>query len=88
MPIMFSLSVLFSLILVIFTHDSFAETEELTYFDIERNNELTKQEISDVFWKNPFDTPPMIFLIALMPVIIIIAWKRKWYKHEKKTDLQ
>ncbi len=59
--------------------------EEMVYFDINENPEVTKQKISDAFWENPANTPPMLILIAAIPVIVFIAWKRKWHVHQKES---
>ena len=67
--------------------DAFGEkTNELVYFDIEKNNELVKEEISTAFWENPLNTPPFLVIMGIGAVMIIIAWKRKWHKHENETS--
>ncbi|QMU54880.1 MAG: hypothetical protein GKS07_08325 [Nitrosopumilus sp.] len=66
-----------------------AETdEEIVYFDMNENPEAVKQKVSDAFWENPINTPPMLVLLAIIPVLIFIAWKRKWHVHQKASDMR
>ena len=64
------------------------EEEELVYFDLNENPEVIKQKVSDAFWENPVNTPPMLVLITIVPVIVFIAWKRKWHVHQKTSDMR
>ena len=61
------------------------DTDEMIYLSLEENPEIVKQRVSDAFWNNPINTPPMLVLIAVAGVGIIIAWRKKWYVHEKTS---
>ena len=64
------------------------EEEEIVYFSLDENPEIVKERVSDAFWENPMNTPPMLVLIALAGVGIIVAWKRKWHIHEPTSDMR
>ncbi len=68
---------------------SYAELEEtkedLVYLSLDENPELVKERISNAFWENPLNTPPMLILIAGAGVGVIIAWRRKWHVHESPS---
>ena len=64
------------------------EKGEIVYFSLEENLEVVKERVSDAFWENPMNTPPMLVLIALGGVGIFVAWKRKWHIHEPTTDMR
>lgn len=59
------------------------DNEEMIYLSLEENPEIVKQRVSDAFWENPLNTPPMLLLVAIAGVGAIVAWKRKWYVHER-----
>ena len=60
--------------------------EDVVYFSLEENSEVIKERVSDAFWDNPLNTPPLLILIGIAGMGIIVAWKRKWHIHEKKQD--
>ena len=86
-----SLLILFLLPILVFgiVNYSYAELEEtkedLVYLSLEENPELVKERVSDAFWENPLNTPPMLILIAGAGVGAIIAWRRKWHVHESTS---
>ncbi len=65
-----------------------AYAEEVVYFDMNKNPEVVKKRVSDSFWENPMNTPPLLALFAIIPTIVLIAWKRKWHVHEKKSGME
>ena len=64
------------------------EKEEIVYFSLDENPEVVKERVSDAFWENPMNTPPILVLIALAGVGIIVAWRRKWHIHEPTSDMR
>ena len=53
------------------------EAKELVYFDIEKNNELIKEEISNAFWENPLNTPPFLIIIGIS---ILLMFGKAFYQ--------
>ena len=85
---LFTLPLLLILVFGIVNY-SYAELEEtkedLVYLSLEENPELIKERVSDAFWENPLNTPPMLVLIVGAGVGAIIAWRRKWHVHESAS---
>lgn len=82
-----TLTALFIMIITImnFEYVYGEDKEEIMYFSLEENPEITKQKASDAFWENPLDTPPFLILLGLIAIPIFVAWKRKWHIHEKQN---
>ncbi len=82
----FFLTVPLSLLLVVSV--VFGEEEEMVYISLEENPEVVKERVSDAFWDNPLNTPPLLVLIAIAGLGAFVAWKRKWHIHEKTSDMK